>query len=208
LNQKEINSIKFKQYVPINKKLYEDASNPLRSHGPDHHWRVYLNAKKIVKKSGLEVDWKILTPACLIHDLAAYYPEEVGDNYHEEDVKRSAKVLKDMDYPEKEIEEILAAIGAHGSGEKYKEQRDTNESVVLCDADKLDVFGPLGIARVIMVKTLRGADLEEIIKDFWTDGHMQRKWDAITLEVSKDLGRKDYEYSMSFLKKMAEELEV
>lgn len=113
-----------------------------------------------------------------------------------------------MDYPKVEIEEILAAIGAHGSGEKYKEQRGTNESVVLCDADKLDVFGPLGIARVIMVKTLRGAELEEIIKDFWTDGHMQRKWDAITLEVSKDLGRKDYKYSMNFLKKMAEALGV
>lgn len=170
-------------YLTINQRLYDEATNPLRSHGPDHHRRVYERAMQLAE--GKDVDLEILTVASLLHDIAAYYPDQVGDNYHQEDPKRARRILEANHFNPEKIDAVIDAIANHGSDKKYADQRCTLESVILCDADKLDVFGPIGVARIMMVKTLRGASLEDIVKDFVDDGHLQRKRDAITLPESR-----------------------
>jgi HD superfamily phosphodiesterase len=187
--------------------LYSDAKNPLRSHGPDHHKRVWRNARKI-SKSYPDADMEILVSACFLHDIAAFYPDEVGDKYHDEDWRRAEEVLIEMNFDEKKRQHVIKAIASHGSDAKYKKGRDSIESQILCDADKMDVFGRVGCARIVMVKALRGADLKGVVDDFYYGGHLQRKWEAMTLPESKALIKKDYEYSVEFFKKLAEELEM
>lgn len=181
-----------------NQERYATASNPLRSHGPDHHLRVYNHALRLAKELGVIYDDDILAGAALLHDMAAYHPEESGDNYHDFDDKMAAEVLQSIDFPSEKLQATLLAIANHGSDTKYKNNQEPIEVTLLRDADKLDVFGPIGVARIVMVRTLKGDTLDDIVKDFHANGHLKRKWDSITFDETREIARPDYEYSELF----------
>lgn len=190
-----------------NQKSYRAAKNPLRSHGPDHHLRVYKYALDLAQKLNITYDEEVLAGAALLHDMAAYYPEESGDNYHEFDDKMAAEVLQSINFPANKLESTLFAIANHGSDTKYRSDKEPIEVTLLRDADKLDVFGPVGIARIIMVRTLKGDTLEEIVEDFYTNGHLSRKWSSVTLEEARNIAYSDYEYSKDFFKRLSANLQ-
>lgn len=189
-----------------NRRLYEEAKNPLKSHGPDHHLRVYETAKKLAEKIGVAYDGEVLAGAALMHDLAAYYPEETGAAYHEHDHIKAREALQRVDFPADKLEAAIAAIKNHGSDPKYKQANETVEITLLRDADKLDAFGPVGCARIVMVRTLQGDTLSGIVADFWTKGHLERKWQSITFPEAKVMGQADYEYSRHFFQALADKL--
>jgi HD superfamily phosphodiesterase len=195
-----------KTLLDANRRRYDSAANPLRSHGPDHHWRVYQYAMTLANKLGATYDAEVLAGAALLHDMAAYYPERTGEAYHEFDHQIAAEVLREVDFPEAKVEAVLSAIANHGSDPKYKQSHESIETTLLRDADKLDVFGPIGVARIIMVRTLKGDTLEDIVADFYTGGHLQRKWESITTDEARELARDDYEYSKKFFERLAEGL--
>jgi HD superfamily phosphodiesterase len=189
-----------------NQERYYSAPSPLRSHGPDHHLRVYEYALELARTLHISYDEDVLAGAALLHDMAAYYPEKSGNNYHDFDDKMAAEVLEKVDFPAKKLEATLFAIANHGSDAKYKSDDEPIEVTLLRDADKLDVFGPVGVARIIMVRTLKGDTLKDIVEDFYTNGHLQRKWDSITFNEARDLAKDDYEYSKNFFKSLATSL--
>src|SRR3989344_6157833 len=139
-----MDDVLIKRFHELNKKLYEQATRPLRSHGPDHHFRVCRNALLLVKKLGVSVDKEVLIAASMLHDLAAYYPEEAGEKYHDLDHIKAKESLENLDFPLEKIPAVLEAIAKHGSDPKYKDENEPVEISILRDADKLDVFGPLG----------------------------------------------------------------
>jgi HD superfamily phosphodiesterase len=199
--------------IPLAKKIYEAnvqrfeaAELPLRSHGPDHHLRVYQHALKLAAKLDVSYDADILAGAALLHDMAAYYPEKAGEQYHDLDHQFAAEVLKDIDFPEEKIEAVLFAIAHHGSDAQYKHTDEPIEVSLLRDADKLDVFGPIGVARIMMVRTLKGDTLQDIVDDFYVNGHLDRKWNSITYDETKEIAQSDYEYSKDFFKQLHETL--
>lgn len=193
--------------VEANERRYRDASNPLKSHGPDHHWRVYGYAIKLADKMGATYDVDVLAGAALLHDMAAYYPDKTGEDYHDFDHKIAREVLQEVGFPSAKINQAVYAIAHHGSDPKYKKHDEPVEVILLRDADKLDVFGPVGVSRIIMVRTLKGDTLEDIVADFYTGGHLQRKWESITTDQARALAKEAYEYSVDFFKRLAEGLE-
>lgn len=193
-------------FYQANKKAYADAKNPLRSHGADHHYRVCMNALKLAE--GKNVDLEVLVAAALLHDMAAYYPEEAGEQYHDFDHLHAEKILKEVSFPDNKIPKVLDAIKNHGSDSKYKKEDEPLEISILRDADKMEVFGPLGIARIVMVRTHKGDTLEQIVDDFYTKGHLEKKWNSISSDEVKNLLRADYDYAMDFLKRLDESLKA
>ena len=189
--------------LQANARRYESAHNPLKSHGPDHHWRVYQYAARLAEKLGANYDAEILAGAALLHDMVAYYPDKTGDDYHDFDHQIAGEVLREIDFPAGKIAAVLDCIANHGSDPKYKKIDEPVETTLLRDADKLDVFGPVGVARVIMVRTLKGDTLADIVADFWTGGHLERKWKSITTDEARDLARADYEYARDFFARLA-----
>lgn len=93
------------KFYQINKRLYNRARNPLRSHGPDHHRRVCLYAldlaKKLEKTKGIKTDKEVLIAASFLHDLAAFYPEKFKGDSHEKDHILAEKILRKMNFPKK-----------------------------------------------------------------------------------------------------------
>jgi HD superfamily phosphodiesterase len=193
--------------LEANERRYREAGNPLKSHGPDHHWRVYQYALTLADKLAVAYDAEILAGAALLHDMAAYYPDKTGEDYHDFDHKIAEEVLHETDFPVGKISAVLDAIANHGSDPKYQKAHEPVETTLLRDADKLDVFGPVGVARIIMVRTLKGDTLADIVADFWTGGHLRRKWESITTPEARELARNDYEYSQKFFERLAEGLE-
>lgn len=194
--------------LEANQRRYIEAKNPLKSHGPDHHWRVYQYAVNLADKLDVRYDAEVLAGAALLHDMAAYYPEQTGEDYHDFDHKLAEEVLREVDFPADKISAVLYAIANHGSDAKYKKTDEPIEATLLRDADKLDVFGPVGVARIIMVRTLKGDTLDDIIAGFYIGGHLKRKWDSITTPEAKELVRTDYEYALDFFKRLAEGLKT
>jgi HD superfamily phosphodiesterase len=190
----------------VNQQRYREAQNPLRSHGPDHHWRVYQHALRLAEKLNVTYDLEVLAGAALLHDMAAYYPEKTGEDYHDFDHKIAEGVLREVNFPATKIEATLDAIANHGSDPKFKQASESLETTLLRDADKLDVFGPIGVARIIMVRTLKGDTLEDIVDDFWTKKHLERKWQSVTYDETRELAAADYAYSRDFFKKLAQAL--
>lgn len=168
--------------------------------------RVYQHALKLAKAINATYDNDVLAAAALLHDMAAYYPDETGDKYHDFDHKLAAEVLAEINFPMQKREAVLFAIAHHGSDAKYKLPGEAIEVSLLRDADKLDVFGPIGIARIIMVRTLKGDTLQDIVEDFYTRGHLERKWQSITYEAARELAKEDYEYSTAFFSELYQTL--
>ncbi|MDB5178177.1 MAG: metal dependent phosphohydrolase [Patescibacteria group bacterium] len=189
--------------LEANKRRYAEAAGPLKSHGPDHHWRVYQYAVKLAAKLDATYDAEVLAGAALLHDMAAYYPERTGEDYHDFDHKIASEVLREIDFPAAKIEAVLDSIANHGSDPKFKKTGEPVETTLLRDADKLDVFGPMGVARIIMVRTLKGDTLDEIVADFYTGGHLRRKWESISTPEARELAKDDYEYSKEFFGRLA-----
>jgi HD superfamily phosphodiesterase len=194
------------QLYEANKRRFEAANNPLRSHGPDHHLRVYQHALALADKLALEYDETILAGAALLHDMAAYYPEETGEQYHDFDHKIAAEVLAEINFPKDKAEAVVYAIAHHGSDAKYKRENEPVEATLLRDADKLDAFGPIGVARIVMVRALSGDTLQQIVDDFHTGGHLDRKWDSMTYEAAKAMAKDNYDYSRAFFEQLAQTL--
>lgn len=191
-----------------NTRRYRDAASPLRSHGPDHHLRVYRYALQLADKLNASYDRDVLAGAALLHDMAAYYPERTREDYHDFDHRIALEVLHEIDFPAEKIEAVTDAIANHGSDPKFKNAHEPIETTLLRDADKLDVFGPVGVARIVMVRTLQGDTLEDIVVDFYTRGHLERKWNSISSEEARTLARSDYEYSVNFFDRLANGLKT
>ncbi len=192
--------------LEANQRRYQEAKNPLRSHGPDHHWRVYQYAIQLAGKLGVAYDAEVLAGAALLHDMAAYYPDRAGEDYHDFDHKIADEVLRETGFPAEKIQAVLDSIANHGSDPKYKKAGEPIETTLLRDADKLDVFGPVGVARIVMVRTLKGDTLDDIVADFYTGGHLRRKWESITTPEARELVKDDYEYALRFFERLAEGL--
>lgn len=195
-----------RRILHANQERYDTADSPLRSHGPDHHLRVYEHALRLARKLGVAYDSEVLAGSALLHDMAAYYPQASGEDYHDYDDKYAADALRSIDFPPEKMGATLFAIANHGSDAKYRSADEPVEVTLLRDADKLDVFGPIGVARIIMVRTLKGDTLRDIVQDFYTGGHLQRKWDSITYEEAREIARKDFDYSLRFFKELSEKL--
>lgn len=117
------------------------------AHDAEHIYRVLQNAKAIAKAE-IKVDEDILITACLLHDIGR--PEQFADPtvcHAQVGAKKAAAFLTGLGMDEAFIEAVCHCIRTHRFSNRVTPQ--TIEAKILFDADKLDVTGPLGIARTL-----------------------------------------------------------
>lgn len=116
-------------------------------HGFDHIERVYRMAERLALAEG--ADLEIVRAAALLHDIEGSHP--AGDeraNHHHQSADIAAEILRTEGWSSERIAAVQHCIRAH----RYRDNREppaTIEAKVLFDADKLDVLGAIGVARVI-----------------------------------------------------------
>ncbi|WP_017354126.1 HD domain-containing protein [Clostridium sp. ZBS20] len=172
------------------------------AHNLDHVFRVY-NLCLTLAKDERNVDFEVLIPAALLHDIARV--EESQDKTGKIDHAvlggdLAEEILRDLEYNEEKINKIKDCIIAHRfrTGNEPK----TIESKILFDADKLDVIGATGIARTFM---LAGQFGQRLTVDESLDEYLELN--TVENERIKDVSKHTpfIEYEVKF-KKIPEKL--
>ena len=132
------------------KNLGESAA-----HSVDHLLRVVQHELHLLET--VDANRDICVAAALCHDLSRHYGE--SGHAHGKASAQHARSLLEADYTLEEIEAICTAVTMHHA----PPEDSPLEAKVLFDADKLDGFGPIGIARVYMHYGERGQSLQKAL---------------------------------------------
>lgn len=118
------------------------------SHDKMHTYRVLNNALKIAKKEK-SVNMGILITSALLHDIAREKEKlDKTINHAIEGANMAYQFLIDNNYSESFATRVKDCIQTHRF--RSNNEPKTIEAKILFDADKLDVIGPIGIARTLM----------------------------------------------------------
>ncbi|MDR3576659.1 MAG: HD domain-containing protein [Anaerolineaceae bacterium] len=128
------------------------ASDPV--HDFEHVQRVYNMAERLAIAEG--ADLEIVRAAALLHDAQGTTPGAAIRAVHQHSSAEFARqVLQAENWSNERIAAVQHCIRAH----RYRDVSEppaTIEAKVLFDADKLDVLGAIGVARVIAYASLAG----------------------------------------------------
>lgn len=129
------------------------------AHDFDHVMRVYHTCLSLAGNE-TSIDYDILIPAVLLHDIARSQEDEDRTGQIDHAVlgaEMAAEILKQLGYESDQIEKIKHCIKAHRFRSGFLPE--TVEAKILYDADKLDVLGAVGIARSFMLAGKHGERL-------------------------------------------------
>ena len=133
-----MNFSKAKEYI-VNRLVKELPKN-LFYHAAHHTFDVVKQAQTIGKSEGISNDeMLILLTAAYFHDAGFLFKYQSNES---EAVKLVREVLPEMEYNEKEIEEICR----NNFSNKYQVQPKTLLEKIMCDADH-DYFGREGYSK-------------------------------------------------------------
>lgn len=122
-------------------------------HAFDHIERVYVMAERLAQAEGADLD--IVRAAALLHDALGTTPgQDSRVSHHEDSSEFAAEILSAEGWDSHKIAAVQHCIRSHRF--RLGETPQTIEACVLFDADKLDVLGAVGIARVIGYAVLAG----------------------------------------------------
>ena len=182
------------------KKEMDKAPSVVSSHDFGHIIRVWKYVKQI---SDTNVDWEVLIAATYLHDIGRHYPEGVREHGPLSAV-HAKKVLERINFPEDKRENVLISISFHD--ETFPpEKRTTMESKIVYDADKLDVFGAIGVSRYLIFNALRDKTLKETIDYALED--LPLRFSQLELDKTKEVAESSYEYTLNYFKKLKQETE-
>ncbi len=130
---------------------YQDA-DPV--HDFDHIRRVFHMAERLAEAEG--ADLEIVRAAALLHDAEGSAPGgEERMSHHHRSAAFAADVLKAEGWPAERSAAVQHCIRAH----RFRSDGETPQTLearILFDADKLDVLGAIGVARVVAYAALNG----------------------------------------------------
>ncbi|MDL2253024.1 HD domain-containing protein [Ruminococcaceae bacterium OttesenSCG-928-I18] len=148
----------------MKKNQYEAAEQFLHEHRepgfPDclHSYRV-LHIALCIAAEEQEVDYDVLILACLLHDVgraalgAAAGHAVVG-------AEMAYSFLKEENWSENVANHVKNCIKTHSR--KSLEEPESLEAKILYDADKLDMSGAVGCARMVTLCTLEQLPMYEV----------------------------------------------
>ena len=137
----------------LDDKLFEEIKGRcegfyrLSHHDKSHVERVYRLALRIAEEEGADVDLDVIRAAVLLHDVARAMEDEGKIKDHAfESAEIARKILLDVGFPREKMEKVLYCIRVH----RFRDDSKPNilEVQILQDADRLDMLGAIGIARV------------------------------------------------------------
>lgn len=185
-------------WIPILNREFEKevAKAPAVSdaHQIDHVYRVLNRCEHLGATLG--ADMETLVAASYLHDLGRHYIRDKAHGALSSDIAKP--ILKRIGFPQEKHKEVLHAIRVHDVTARNKD-RDSLESKILFDADKLDSFGVIGVVRNILYYYNKKT-VDYILED------LDSKWKGLSLDKTREYAKKDYEYTKSFFAHLKQEL--
>jgi uncharacterized protein len=137
-----------KSLIASIEKEAKNYFNEKSGHDFSHVERVLKVAKQIAKTEN-GCDMEVLVISVLLHDIGRKDEDEGKCECHAEEGARLAPlILKKYNIPKDKITQISEAIRIHRKSKGIR--AETIEAKILQDADRLDVFGAVGISRTFV----------------------------------------------------------
>ena len=176
------------------------------AHHLDHTMRVLHNAVSISEgDDGVNLD--VLVPACLLHDVGRKKEDEDTTGLVDHAVvgtEMAESILIKLGFDMQLIDAIKHCIRAHRF-RKDHEKPSSKEAKILFDADKIDLTGAMGIARMFMIagqfnqRILGCVDIDR----YCTENLSQGRQDGRIIDMSKHSPTIEFETK---IKKLQERL--
>ena len=187
------------------------------SHAFDHTQRVYNLALKIGKKGKADLD--VLKASALLHDIARSKEDNGEVECHaEHGAVMAEKLLKEMNFPEDKIKNVVCSIKAHRHSKGLT--AETKEAKILQDADRLDALGAITIARMFSTggkinRPLYKPEIPfgEVHKGYYSDSTIHGFYakilkitpETFNTSLAKKLAKERYIFVEKFLKQFFKE---
>lgn len=189
----------------------EEVIGKSSAHDFSHAKRVLSIARQIADKSG-EVNIKLLTAMCLLHDLVRFEGDGEEDSAFLS-AERSAILLKDCGFEEEDISKVIEGIKSHsltanGGGCDIVQEPQTLEERILFDADKIDALGPIGIARWFVTISKKNWDLDKGARSYLRImNNFKKLKGGLYTKHGTALAEKRIEYSRRYMQDLLKQLE-
>ena len=136
--------------MQLRRFVSDELSSDMSGHGVLHAERVVQNARHILKKeTGNE---KITITAAYLHDCIDH---KLFTDVQPQIAKVSGFLAK-LQYTDSEIAQILYIMENISFSSEKSKNLSTIEAKIVCDADRLDALGAVGIIRTIEYGTTKG----------------------------------------------------
>ncbi len=168
---------------------------PHGTHGLEHTKRVYKTCMALGEALG--ADMSILLPAVLLHDIV-----RDGGDHASASSDKAREILRDLDYPERLIENVSKTIGAHSFS--AGRMPESLEAKILSDADKLDAMGALGVYRAAMYSAENRRPFEDYIAHF-TEKLLTLR-ELMFTEEARSLAESRHRFLLEYLGQIEDEL--
>jgi len=184
-------------------------------HDKYHIDRVYNLAVHLAQREGADLD--ITKAAALLHDIARAMEDEGSiDDHADQGAKMAKKILEETDFPKNKIDKVAYCIQTHRFRNGVVPK--TLEAKVIQDADRLDIIGAIGIARVFARGGWSNTPIHDPSvpqkthydgKSESTVNHIREKLlkikDTMNTETARKIAGQRHEYVEEFLKRLLQE---
>ncbi|MFQ5833018.1 MAG: HD domain-containing protein [Candidatus Thorarchaeota archaeon] len=170
------------------------------AHAYDHVRRVYSISMELGRALG--ADLRILAAAALLHDVGRVREEETGVSHSVVSGEMSEDILKELGYTDAEIYGVKRAIRTHRFSENLTPV--SLEGEILCDADKLDAMGAIGVFRAIAQAAIEDLGFEAFLKH--ADQKLLKLRVLMHTDVAKRMAEERHAVLDSFVVQLRREL--
>jgi uncharacterized protein len=200
-------------------RIWSEAEIILRresgGHSLQHSKRVLELCLRIAEEER-EGDPFILQAVAILHDIAI--PVSGRKDHAKESAKIAEKILKRIDFPEKNAERVLYTIKTHRFSDK--KTPNTVEAKIFQDADRLDAIGAIGIARCFAFggrKERALYDKTEVPDEYDPEKevssltHIKEKLlkikDSLHTTTAKRIAEERHQFTIEFIERLALEIQ-
>jgi uncharacterized protein len=158
---------------------------------PFHFVPMVAHAKKLAEELGADVE--VVEIAGWLHDIGSII--QGRENHHETGAKVAVEYLTKLKYPEGKIELVERCILGHRGSQNI--ERTSLEEQIIAEADVMSNFDNLsGIFKAAFVyENLDQGEAKKSVRE-----KLERKWQQLRFEKSKEIIRPKYEAAMLLLK--------
>lgn len=154
---------RIKKVYNLARKRFKESPKIIVHHSFDHTLRVLYRAI-LIAKTERDVDYFILVPAVLLHDVGVTTRKD-GRHHSQNSVILSKKFLPRLGYSKREIDHICSCIATHGGfSVKRRKEPESLEAKILWDADALERSSKAAAFYVYGIFFEKQKDLDKFVR--------------------------------------------
>ena len=180
------------------KIIVKERMAPLEGtvHSYSHVYRVFRIATFLAEKEKADVE--LVQIGAILHDIG----RTVGEPHNETGARLASEILSGTDFPHEKSDRVAKIVMYHALS--LRDKLETLEEKIVWDADKIDLLGASGVARVF--HWLGKKPFETVVKDCFEE--LRPIYDLLNTSTAKRIAKTRYARTMAFLWALEGELSL